>query len=87
MQTTQTIMLIAPWCERCHELLEDVQRACDYNEIDFLLKTEGEDLFEKWLETFAITDLPSLIVDTGFETNIYHGIKGVNDFLILYLDE
>jgi thioredoxin-like negative regulator of GroEL len=87
METREVIVLTAPWCDSCDEFLEDIQRACDFSEMEFIQVDEGSSKYNSHVNRYHVYTLPALIVTSGASYKKYEGRRGIQDFLILYLDE
>lgn len=87
METREVIYLTAPWCKGCDEYIENIQRACDFQDMEFHLVAEGENEYNSIVNKYKVHLLPALIISSGKSYKKYEGLDGVEDFLILYLDE
>lgn len=87
METRQAIVLTAPWCDSCDEFLGDIQRACDFSDMEFLHVDEGSSKYNAYVNLYHVHTLPALIVTSENPYKKYEGRSGIQDFLILYLDE
>ena len=52
METREVIVLTAPWCDSCDEFLEDIQRACDFSEMEFIQVDEGSSKYNSHANRF-----------------------------------